>query len=149
MTQPPNPSSYEQMYLTIEGLVTPPETPTPRDRGPYRARRDIYPGCPQATLPFPRLLEEDVKAAREEVERRRALQIPPATASNHRCPVNKTLEWRLFDRDCVVLLIQWDNGSDDTWEAEGIMHKDMAPLVIQCWRKQGGHEMVTAQALRP
>lgn len=53
------------------------------------------------------------------------------------------MAWRLFDRDCIDLLIQWDNGSDDTWEAEEIMHKDMAPLVIQFWRKQGGHEKVT------
>ncbi|CAG7559827.1 unnamed protein product [Fusarium equiseti] len=96
-----------------------------------------------ATLPFPRLLEGYLKAARAEVERRRALQIPPATASNHRYPVNKTVAWRLFDRECVDLLIQWDNGSDDTWEAEEIMHEDMAPLAIQFWRKQGGHEKVT------
>ncbi|KAI1060994.1 hypothetical protein LB507_010062, partial [Fusarium sp. FIESC RH6] len=36
----------------------------------------INPGCPQATLPFPRLLEEYAKAARAEVERRRTRQIP-------------------------------------------------------------------------
>lgn len=55
----------------------------------------------------------------------------PATVSNHRYPVDNTLAWRLFYWDCVDLLIQWDNGSDDTWEPEEIMlYQGMAPLVI-------------------
>ncbi|KAF4454286.1 hypothetical protein F53441_3160 [Fusarium austroafricanum] len=77
-------------------------------------------------------------AARLEVQRRRETQPNPTITRPERYPVERLVDWRIYETNCVEILVEWADGSEDSWEPEEILHLDAPSLVLNFWRRHKG-----------
>ncbi|KAJ4245056.1 hypothetical protein NW762_014266 [Fusarium torreyae] len=72
-------------------------------------------------------------------------QVNKTIYSEEKYPIARVKGWKICDEDedSIELLIQWDDGTEDTWEPEEIIQEDAESLVYAFWKEHGGRQRTT------
>ncbi|KAM0559989.1 hypothetical protein ACHAPJ_003944 [Fusarium lateritium] len=75
----------------------------------------------------------------------RRQQVNKTIYSEKKYPIARVKRWKICDedKDSIELLIQWDDGAEDTWEPEEIIQEDAESLVYAFWKEHGGRQRTT------
>ncbi|KAF4967034.1 hypothetical protein FSARC_5325 [Fusarium sarcochroum] len=81
-------------------------------------------------------IEKEMAALRRQQTRK-------TTYSEEKFPIERVLHWKIYEEDCIELLVRWGDGAEDTWEPEEIIQEDAESLVYAFWKTQHGRQRST------